>query len=149
MIVMKKFILTLFLSGLFFIGKAQEVGIRFGDVVGGNVAVDAIFTMGQYSRIHADASFGRGLGIEVLYDFLYRPLGTADGFDWYVGAGPYLFIGDPFQLGAVGEIGLEYHFSEIPLALGVDWRPTFRLVENTDFFADKFGFNIRYVISSQ
>jgi len=124
--------------------QAQELGIRFGDIVGGNVAIDGIFKSGQFSRIHADVSFGDGLGVEALWDVIYRPLG-ADGFDWYVGVGPYVFIGDPFQFGVSGELGLEYHFKEIPLALGADWRPTLRIVDDTDMFWGRAGFNIRYV----
>ena len=124
---------------------AQELGLRFGDVAGGNVAVDGIFSSGQFSRIHADVSFGHhGLGVEALWDMLYRPLGP-DGFHWYVGAGPYLFIGDPFQLGFSGEIGIEYRFKDAPIALGADWRPTLRIVDNTDMIWERAGFNVRYI----
>jgi hypothetical protein len=63
-----------------------------------------------------------------------------------VGAGPYAFFGSPFQFGVVGEIGLEYHFKGIPIAIGGDWRPFFRIIDNTDFGWGGFGFNIRYVL---
>lgn len=85
------------------------------------------------------------MGLEALWDFLYRPLGS-EAFNWYVGAGPYTYIGDPFQLGVVGEIGLEYRFQTVPLVLGGDWRPYFRIIENTSFGANGFGINLRYVI---
>ena len=35
---------------------AQELGVRFGDVSGGSVAIDGIFATGEFSRIHADVS---------------------------------------------------------------------------------------------
>jgi hypothetical protein len=54
-------------------------------------------------------------------------------------------INDPTWFGASGEIGLEYRFKGAPLALGVDWRPTFFLVDKTSFDAGGFGLNIRYV----
>jgi hypothetical protein len=141
---MKKILFTiLVLGGLFQFSQAQEVGIRFGDAFGGHYAVDGVFGLGQFSRIHADVSFGdNGVGVDALWDFLYQPLGT--GFNWYVGAGPSTYLGDPFSLGVSGEIGLEYHF-DFPLAVGVDWRPTFIIIEDTDFEAGWFGFNIRYV----
>jgi hypothetical protein len=144
---MKKIFLALALAlGTFTISNAQELGIRFGGHAGyGSAAVDAIFGTGDFSRIHADLSFGgNGLGIDVLWDFLYRPLG-GEAFNWYVGAGPYTYIGDPFQLGVVGEIGIEYRFNEVPIVLGGDWRPFFRLVEDTHFGANGFGLNIRWV----
>jgi hypothetical protein len=123
--------------------NAQEIGIRFGEMTGNNVAVDGIFSVGEFSRIHANISFGDGLGIDALYDFLYKPLG--DGFNWYVGAGPSMLIHDPFYLGVSGEVGIEYHFNNAPISLSLDYRPTFWLVEKTDFDFGGFGLNVRYV----
>ncbi len=139
----KTFFILSFLSFFTLYTNAQELGLRFGDVTGGNVAVDAVFSMGQFSRIHADVSFGDGVGIDVLWDFIYRPLGE-ESLYWYAGVGPYAFLGDPFTLGAVGELGLEYKFREIPITLGVDWRPYFRLIDDTDLGFDTFGLNLRY-----
>ena len=134
---------------------AQELGVRFGDVSGGSVAIDGIFTTGEFSRIHADVSFGGGVGADVLWDFLYRPLG-GDEFNWYAGVGPYLGIFDTkndtnesddteFNLGVVGEIGLEYQFISVPISLSADYRPSLEIIDNTKFHAGGFGFNIRYV----
>lgn len=141
---MKKYFLVIIVVAGFSTANAQELGIRFGNVTGGNVAIDGIFSMGEFSRIHADVSFGNGVGIDVLWDFLYRPL-PGEAFNWYVGAGPYTFIGSNFELGVVGEIGLEYHFNEVPLAIGIDWRPYLRIIDNTDFGAEGVGLNVRYV----
>jgi hypothetical protein len=139
----KLFVLLAFLS----LGKfamAQELGIRFGDVVGNTVAIDGMFSVGEFSRVHADVSFGDGLGVEALYDFLYKPLG-AEAFNWYVGAGPSMLIDDPFYLGISGEVGLDYHFNAVPLSLSLDWRPTFWIIEETDLSGRGFGLNVRYV----
>ncbi len=124
-------------------GNAQELGVRLGDVSGGNVAIDAIFSTGQFNRVHADASFGNGLAVDVIWDFLYRPIGD-EPFNWYVGVGPYAVIGDPFWLGAVGEVGLEYRFNTVPIVIGADWRPSLSIVETTDLHFNGFGFNVRY-----
>ena len=83
-----------------------------------------------------------------LWDFLYKPLG-GEAFNWYVGAGPFVGLGDDFILGGVGEVGIEYHFTGAPLALGIDWRPAFRLIDETDFSANGFGFNLRYVFGGK
>ncbi len=124
--------------------NAQELGVRFGDISGGNVAIDGIFSTGKFSRVHADVSFGQGAGIDLLWDFIYRQL-SGEAFKWYVGAGPYVWIDDPFWLGVAGEIGLEYGFETIPVSLSLDWRPLISIVETTDFHAGGFGVNIRYV----
>jgi len=132
------------LQCLVILGHAQEIGVRFGDVSGGNVAVDAVFGTSKFSRLHADASFGDGFALDLLWDFFYEPFG-GEAFNWYLGAGPYAFFGSPFQLGLVGELGLEYHFRGIPIAIGGDWRPNFRIIDNTDFDWGGFGFNVRLV----
>ena len=100
---MKKLIV---LSAIFFtslsVASAQELGIRFGDVLGNDVAIDGIFALGEFSRLHADVSFGNDVGIEVLYDFFYKPLGDTQGLNWYIGVGPSLYLSDPVFLGASG-----------------------------------------------
>ena len=128
-----------------FAGRAQELGIRFGNALGNknSAAIDGVFALGKFSRIHADVSFGNGVGVEALWDFLYRPLSDSP-INWYVGVGPSAFLGDPFILGASGEIGLEYRFKDAPLAIGLDWRPTFIIIENTNF-TNSFGLNVWYV----
>lgn len=127
---------------------AQEIGIRAGVISGGHVAIDGVFGTSKFSRIHADVSFGHGMGIDLLWDFLYRPIG-GEAFNWYVGAGPYTQIADPFYLGVAGEIGIEYRFNGIPLAIGADWRPALSIIETTDFYFDVFGVNIRYVFGKK
>ena len=127
------------------VASGQELGVRFGDATGGNVAVDGVFSLGSWSRMHGDVSFGgSGVGIDLLWDFVYQPLG-GEAFNWYAGIGPFAWFGDPFQLGIVGELGLEYRFNNLPISLSADWRPSFRIIDNTDFNAGGFGLNIRYV----
>jgi len=131
---------------IFLIGStvsAQELGVRFGVATGGNVAVDGVFGIGNWSRIHGDLSFGDGVGIDLLWDFVYKQLGE-EAFNWYAGVGPFVWIGDPFGLGVAGEVGIEYHF-KFPISLSLDWRPSFRIIENTDFDFGGFGLNIRFV----
>ena len=122
---------------------AQEIGVRFGDIIGNNVAVDAVFGSKGY-RIHADVSFGDGVGAEALIDFVVKPL-KGEAFHFYMGAGGFTWLGDPFRLGFSGELGLEYRFNSVPIAIGLDWRPSLRLIDKTKFLADRFGFNVRFV----
>lgn len=57
----KTFFFILLLAGLV-VGslttQAQEIGIRFGHINGNNVALDGIFSTGEFSRVHANVSFG-------------------------------------------------------------------------------------------
>jgi hypothetical protein len=142
---MKKLsLIFIFSVAFFYFSGAQEIGIRFGGVNGGGgAAVDGVFGT-KIGRIHADLGFyNNGLGIDVLWDFLYKPLG-GEAFNWYLGVGPTTSIGDDFWLGVAGEAGLEYQFNSVPITLGFDWRPTFWIIEETKFGADSFGLNVRY-----
>ena len=48
--------------------SAQEIGARWGDVTGGDWAVDMVLGTAQFNRIHADISFGNGVGVDLLWD---------------------------------------------------------------------------------
>ena len=140
---MKKQLLIGF--GLLLIGSlnAQEIGIRFGGANGGGgVALDGVFGAGP-GRIHADLGFYDALAADVVWDLIYKPLGE-EAFYWYLGPGVSTWIGDDFWLGVCGELGLEYRFNTVPIAIGADWRPTFWLIENTRFGANSFGLNVRW-----
>jgi hypothetical protein len=128
---------------------AQELGVRFGNISGGKAAVDVIFGTSKYTRIHSDVSFGNGgVGIDVLWDFLYRPIGGESVY-WYFGAGAYTQIADPFWLGVAGEIGLEYRFNQVPIVLGADWRPALSIIEATEFHTNIFGINVRWAFGKR
>jgi hypothetical protein len=143
---MKKIVLLLALFCASQFANSQELGFRLGDVAGGNAAVDGIFALGKFSRVHADVSFGdEGVGVEALWDFLYKRV-DGEALKWYVGVGPSILFGTPDAfIGASGEIGLEYRFEEVPIVLGLDWRPTLWIVDETEFHTRGFGFNARYV----
>src|SRR4029078_10814222 len=99
---MKKLLFGSALMLISYSGFSQEIGVRFGDVLGNNVAVDGMISTGKFNRLHADVSFGDGVGVELLWDFMYRPL-KGEAFKWYVGAGVSSLIDDPFWLGVSGE----------------------------------------------
>jgi hypothetical protein len=136
-------IITMLTLGSFTALQAQEVGIRFGDFYGNNVAIDGVFALGEFSRIHADVSFGgNGLGIDALWNPIYDDIPDTD-LQWYAGFGPALYLGDNFRFGAAGEVGAEYAFSDVPITIGLDFRPYLFLVEETEFRAG-FGLNVRW-----
>ncbi len=124
--------------------KAQELGVRFGNFSSNNVAIDAVFGLGQFSRVHADLSFGDGIGIDALWNPIFRPVAADSEFNYYLGFGPSFYFDDPFAFGVAGEAGIEYAFAKIPIVIGADWRPNFRIVEDTDFLLDQFGLNVRW-----
>ncbi len=144
---MKKLLLFLFTISVSYLCSAQELGIRFGDVTGGNVAIDGIFATSDFSRIHANASFGNSsIGVDLLWDFLYKPLGESP-MNWYAGVGPAVLLDNPLWISAVGELGVQYTLSDAPVSFSLDWRPTLTLIQTTDLYFGSFGLNVRYVFN--
>lgn len=125
--------------------NAQEFGIRGGDLLGGNIGIDGVIRTGEFSRLHATVSFGEHVGAELLWDFIYHPV-VEDVLFVYTGAGPFALFEDTFTCGAVGEVGIEYRFEAVPIAMGIDWRPTVSIIEESKFDPKGFGFNIRYIL---
>lgn len=123
--------------------QAQELGLRFGHINGNNVALDGIFSTGEFSRVHGNVSFGAtGLGVDALWNPIYDDIPETD-LKWYAGFGPSVYLANDFRFGGAGEAGLEYAFSEVPITVGFDFRPYLFLVEVTEFRAG-FGLNVRW-----
>lgn len=144
---MKKLLVLTTLVFSSFIGFSQEIGARFGDVLGNDIALDMMLRSGGGNRIHADVSFGNDVGLEFLWDILYRPLGESNLY-WYIGVGPSMLFSDPFYFGVSGEVGLEYRFGKLPIAIGADWRPTYFIVDESNFESGGFGINARFIFGS-
>lgn len=141
----KIFFTFILIGGISLLSQAQELGVRFGDVTGGNVAIDALFSTSKFSMLHTDVSFGNGgVGVDVLWDFLYKPLGNIP-MNWYAGVGPTVFLGNTVLLAGSAELGLSYKIESAPISVSADWRPTLVLIETTGLYFGSFGVNVRYV----
>lgn len=148
---MKKLLLSLMFISCFSIYQSQaqsegfELGVRLasgdGRVFG---ALDGIFKVSDNNRIQADLSLDNDyIGLAASYQWQFV---IENNFSWYIGPGAYLGINDnatPFKIEAVA--GIEYHFAEAPIALGLDVRPGFFIIDSGQDFESNFGFMIRYV----
>lgn len=123
--------------------SAQEIGIRFGDSYGNNIAIDGVIPV-KDKRIHADVTFGSNVGIDVLYDFSVAPIFRSPDLRYYAGVGLSTLFASEFKLGVAGEVGVEYSFPRSPISISLDYRPSIIVVEKMDFFYGNFGLNIRY-----
>lgn len=143
---MKKLFYILILSSLFYTLSAQEIGIRFGEMLGNNVAIDGVYNFKE-GRVHADITFGKSVGVDVVYNFIVKPITQMDDFYYYLGVGLTTVFQSDFKLGGVAEVGIEYRFPKSPLTLSLDYRPAIILIESNDFHWYGFGLNLRYVIN--
>ncbi len=123
--------------------SAQEIGVRFGDMYGNNIALDATIPI-KNKRIHATVSFGGNVGVDAIYDFAVASMFRSPDLRYYAGVGLTTLFASEFKLGVMGEVGIEYGFPRTPLTIGLDYRPAIMVIENMDFIYGNFGLNVRY-----
>ena len=121
----------------------QEIGVRFGDMYGNNIALDATLPVNN-KRIHATISFGSNIGVDAIYDFAVEPIFRSPDLRYYAGVGLTTLFSSEFKLGVMGELGIEYGFPRNPITIGIDYRPSITVLEKMDFVYGNFGFNLRY-----
>jgi len=132
--------------GFFFFSyqlSAQEIGIRFGDMTGNNIGIDATIPI-KDKRIHATVSFGSNVGLDLIYDFAVASIFRSPDLRYYAGIGLTTLFASEFKLGVTGELGIEYSFPRTPISLGLDYRPAIIVIEKMDFIYGNFGLNVRY-----
>ena len=139
---MQKIVLVCLMFFAYHVG-AQEIGVRFGDMYGNNIAMDATIPV-KNKRIHATVSFGGNVGVDAIYDFAVASMFRSPDLRYYAGVGLTTLFASEFKLGVMGEVGLEYGFPRTPLTVGLDYRPAIIIIEKMDFIYGNFGLNVRY-----
>ena len=147
-------IMTLSLSSM---GFAQDyttgIGIRGGyfngltvkHFVSNQAALEGIFT-----------SRWRGFQVTGLYEIHNQAFNTPR-LNWYYGFGAHIGFwdgnetnwgnrGDNYTvLGIDGILGMEYNFTEIPINIGIDWKPSRNLIGYSGFWGDGGALSVRYI----
>lgn len=104
------------------------------------------------------ASRWRGFEATGLYEVHNRAFDT-DRLRWYFGFGGHIGFWDGDYtyskwgvqgktytvIGVDGILGLEYSFTEIPINISLDWKPSANLVGYQGFWADGGAISVRYI----
>jgi hypothetical protein len=97
----------------------------------------------------------QGFDITGLYE-VHAKAFDVDHLNWYYGGGAHIgfYNGDHAYwgtngtaytvIGIDGILGLEYTFAEIPVNLGIDWKPALNLVGYSGFWSEG-AISVRYV----
>jgi len=158
---MKKLFFALLFTASLFVSKpliAQEyrtaLGVRLSSsaaMVNNSVSLKHFLT--ERSAIEALFSFGDPLSLGALYE-VHKPLSAA-GIQWFYGGGGYVGFVKEFNVnknrnetntnfGAMGVLGLDYKFTNIPLNLSLDWKPELNIVSDINFEPSAIGFTARF-----
>ena len=73
----------------------------------------------------------------------HRPF-SAQGLQWFYGAGGYVGFGGNTNVGGMGIIGLDYKFTNVPLNLSLDWKPELNIISDINFEPAAIGFSARF-----
>jgi len=155
---MRKIILTFVLAvSIIALANAQDyktgIGIRGGlsqgltlkHFVGSNAAFEGILS-----------SRWRGFDFTGLYE-IHNQAFEVDRLNWYYGFGGHIGFWDGANtnwgntgtsytvIGIDGILGIEYNFREVPINIGVDWKPAFNIIGYSGFWADGGAISIRYI----
>jgi hypothetical protein len=124
----------------------SAIGVRFnsGSYFGGAGLSYKKFFNGN-KAIDANVLFQNQIGIGAVLQ-IHKPLNNT-ALDWYYGAGGFVKFANPdIGIGALGTLGLDYKFSEVPINLSIDWRPQLAITPDVGLDWNSFGFSIRYII---
>jgi hypothetical protein len=157
---MKRILITLTLTTFLLISaNAQDyntgIGLRAGLTNGLTIKH---FVSQRHAVEGLFATRWRGFEITGLYE-VHNTAFDVDRLNWYYGIGAHIgfwngdythkYWGDEnvnyTVIGIDGIIGIEYNFKEIPINLGLDWKPAFNLSGYTGFWGDGGAFSIRYI----
>ena len=101
-------------------------------------------------EVIALSDFGNGLEFYGLYQYNGSIPDFPPKLRWVLGGGANLgtWTNDNLVFGLTGMLRIEYSLDEIPLNLGLDWKPVLNLVTNNSnrFWPTKIGLSIRYTI---
>ena len=97
-----------------------------------------------------------GFNVTALYE-VHNQAFNAPGLNWYYGAGGHIGFWDEKNassnydydnytiIGIDAILGIEYNFAEVPLNIGLDWKPILNLVGHDGFGGDGGAISIRYI----
>ena len=120
--------------------NAQSLGLRLG--WGAELSYQHLLGSNRLELDLGLTNFDGGLNLAGTYQWVKTIEGN---FNWYYGFGAGLGIWDKaFGLAALGQLGVEYNFSNAPIQASFDWRPGLTVVPDLGFWATSFGLGIRY-----
>jgi hypothetical protein len=142
------------------ISYAQDYNTGIGLRVGFNQGLTVKHFIGSKSALEGILSSGwRGVQITGLYE-IHNQFFNVEKLNWYFGFGALIgfWNGDHAYWGEYGEsytvigvdgiLGMEYNFSEVPINIGLDWKPAFNFIGYSGFRADGGALSIRYIFKN-
>jgi hypothetical protein len=145
---MKKVLITLTFGLLIFnLAGAQDyktgVGLRAG-IYNGLTVKHFIKTRAALEGLLYTPLNRSGIEITGLYE-VHNNAFDVDRLNWYFGAGGHIGMYGDAALGLDLILGIEYNIKEIPINIGIDWKPGINLIGDSSHWAEGGALSIRYI----
>jgi hypothetical protein len=134
-------------------GTWGAAGVTFKHFINENTALEANLNFRSYSSYYGYNGGYTYIEVTGLYE-KYGSISDIDGLKYYFGGGPVVGIFSysdgysgsdaAFRLGIAGVIGLEYKFSNVPIAISTDYMPSYNLLGGRYFSSNRGGLAVRY-----
>jgi hypothetical protein len=128
------------------IANAQDnaIGLRLG--YGAEASLQYVLTPDNRLEIDLGWNLDNGANLTGVYQWGWNLSEyLEEGFKWYAGIGAGVGIWDKdFAIAAVGQVGFEYNFKNIPLQLTVDYRPGISLIPEIAGPGGDVALSVRY-----
>ena len=160
---MKRFLPSLLVAVIFLsLSKASAqdyrtaIGVRLSSA---SAAVNNSISVKQFinerAAIEGLFSFGDPLAFGAMLE-IHKPL-AASGLRYFYGGGGYLSFLKKYNpnkqkneiepgFGAMGVLGLDYKFANVPLNISLDWKPELNLISDINFEPAAIGFTARFTL---
>jgi hypothetical protein len=136
-------------------GYKTAIGIRLSTdqaVVGNSVSIKHF--LNDKLALEGFLSFRNPVSIGALLE-IHKPLAGTEGLKWFYGAGAYIgFDSDKAKtsrnlMGAMGVVGLDYKFVNVPLNISLDWKPELHIIDDINFEPSAIGFTARFTFGKK
>ncbi len=155
---MKKCIFILVLVGLTACSMhAQDYHTGIGVKIGMAPGISAKHFITTGGALEGIATFRwEGANLAALAEF-HLPVFDTEGMYFYYGGGFHIGVwdsgkakdhpptGHKLNLGLDGIVGLEYAFPDVPLSMGLDWKPNWNIFTDSRLIIDEISLSLRYL----
>lgn len=125
----------------------HAIGLRIaGTSSVGGAGVTYKYFLNESRALEGIFSFKDPVALGAMYQ-VHNDWNILSNLRWYYGGGAFISFSKPDAgFGAMGVIGVDYKFDNLPLNLALDWKPEIAFAPKTALNFNTFGLSLRVVL---
>lgn len=147
-------LLVMAISAIFTNANAQiyknALGLRISGVSSlGGPGVTYKHYLSESKAIEGIFSFKNPAGLGAMYQ-VHQPWSILPNLNWFYGGGGFVTFGkDGTGVGAMGIIGTDYKFENLPLNIALDWKPEVAFAPKVALNFNTFALSLRVTLDKK